>query len=257
MTTKFVSLKSILYQVSLLLDDVDFKEEEFTNFALQALRMFRGTVKLEDYVAYVSLTEHKAALPSNLVYLVGVAYRQTSMLTTYATDANGDEIATTCDSGEEWKMMKLSTSIFHDQICPWKSLTVCNDCTHNYAVSTSLNLTSSLDYGDLMVAYKGYPMNDEGDFMLPDNQDLHEAIINFVLYKVWLTKYLVKEDGAEQRMQHFLSMWNMLSKKALNLNLPDVGQMENIMAIWNRLVPRSNRADDGFSTLNSRENVNF
>lgn len=108
-----------------------------------------------------------------------------------------------------------------------------------------------------MVAYKGYPVNEEGDYLIPDNQDLQEAIMNFVLYKYWLTKYLCKEDGAEQRMQYFLSMWNTLSKKALNLNLPDLSEMENAMIIWNRLVPRRNRAEDGFATLNSRENVNF
>lgn len=256
MTTKFVSLKTILYQISLLLEDVDFKEEEFTEFALQALRAFRGVVKLADYVAQLPLDVHKAVLPSNLVYLVGVAYRQPSIVTTFTT-IDGNTTTNVCDSGDVWTMMKLSTSIFHDHLCPWKSLTVCNDCTHNYSVSPNLVLTSSLDYGEIKVAYKGYPMNDEGDYLLPDNQDLQDAIVNYVLYKYWLTKYLVKEDGAETRMQYFQTMWSTLSKKALNLNLPDVPQMENIMKLWTRLVPRSNRALDGFATLNSSENVDF
>lgn len=257
MTTKFVSLKSVLYQVALLLDDVDYKEEEFTEFALQALRKFRGVVALQDFVKQLSLESHKAELPQNLLYLVGVAFRPPSILTTYTTDADGNSIATSCDSGDEWQMMNLSTSIFHDQICPWKSLTSCPNCTHNYAVSPSLVLTSSLDYGDILVAYKGYPLNEEGDYLIPDNQDLQDAVVNYVLYKAWLTKYLLKEDGADTRKDYFYNMWSTLSRKALNLNMPDVPQMENLMTIWNGLVPRSNRSMDGFDTLNSKENVNF
>lgn len=73
-----------------------------------------------------------------------------------------------------------------------------------------------------------------------------------------MSKYNMMEDGSEQRMKHYLTMWNTLSKKAAgNLNLPDVNELENLMSQFNRLVPKQNRFQQMFLTLSNRENVKF
>ena len=68
----------------------------------------------------------------------------------------------------------------------------------------------------------------------------------------------MKEEGSESRMQHYLQMWNTMSKKAAgNLNLPDLNQLENMKNNWNRLVPRTNQFQSLFLRLGNRENINF
>ena len=65
------------------------------------------------------------------------------------------------------------------------------------------------------------------------------------------------EDGAETRMKFYLQQWQTLKLQAMNLNLPDVSEYENLKNMSNRLVPRENRFNQFFLPLNSRENVKF
>ncbi len=109
----------------------------------------------------------------------------------------------------------------------------------------------------MIVAYKGLPTDEEGNILIPDDETLKEALTHFVLYKYWLTKYLMKEEGAAQRMSNHLTMWSTLSKKAMNLNLPNVSELENLKNINNRLVPRTNAHSQLFSRLNNQENIDF
>lgn len=61
----------------------------------------------------------------------------------------------------------------------------------------------------------------------------------------------MKETGASQRMQFHLQMWSTLSRKAQSLNLPNLGQMENIRASRSRLVPNSNAFGNFFGGLSA------
>lgn len=238
MIGNYVSIKEVLYNLSMLVNEVDYKDEEFSHFAHQALRMFRGVTKMQDLVYETTIEDHKAILPTNLIYLLGVAYQEAGLCT-----------------DDEWQMMRMDSSIFHNQICPLNSLSVCVDCVHSFKVSPSLILTSTLANGNLMIAYKGYPTDDEGTILIPNDADLIEAITNFVLHKYWESKYLTKEDGADSRMQYYWNKWVIYSKKALNTNLPSLHELENIKNIWTRMVPRGTEWMRGYATLNSSHNA--
>lgn len=137
------------------------------------------------------------------------------------------------------------------------SLTSCTTgCPQEYTISNGI-LTSSLRTGTLLVSYFGYPVDESGDHLIPDDETLKEAIFHYVLYRYWLQKDLMKETGADKRMMFHLQMWSTLSRKAQSLNLPNLGQMENIRANRSRLIPNSSAFDTFFGSLGANQSTPF
>lgn len=67
----------------------------------------------------------------------------------------------------------------------------------------------------------------------------------------------MKETGADKRMMFHLQMWSTLSRKAQSLNLPNLGQMENIRANRSRLIPNSSAFDTFFGSLGANQSTPF
>lgn len=118
-------------------------------------------------------------------------------------------------------------------------------------------LTANVRNGILLVAYLRYPLDEDGSALIPDNETLKEAILHYALYRFWLSRYLMKEEGADSRVKFHLSMWDNLSKKSLSLNLPDVSKMENLKEIRNRLNPSTREFQRFFLGLNKERNDRF
>jgi len=233
-------------------------------WAHKALRLIRAAVTLESKVVYLQVKNHKTELPSDLKYLTQIAYPNT--VYTPCVDCEFLDLPETSEllcnfvtnSNFPFKAMRLSTNPYHEGVCDQYAVPDCKDCAETFSVSPNLVLTTTLCEGILIVSYLGYPTDEEGCALIPNDEELKEAILHYVLYRYWMTKYNMKEEGAESRMQHYLQMWNTASKKAAgNLNLPDVNQLENLKNQWNRLVPRTNRFQSLFLNLSNRERINF
>lgn len=234
---KHTSIKSVLAQIALVLDDRYWNETAVLEHATRAYRQMNLEAKFEEKVVELEVSEHKTTLPTELKYVVQIAYKLED------TDISVP--------------MKASTNVFHNSICLDTCLTVCPTCKYEYSISPSGVLTTNLKEGTILLGYLGYPQDEDGLPLIIDDENVKEALMHYVFYRYWMQKDLMKEDGAGQRMAFHLSMWNTLSKKALNANLPDIATLENIKNNYNRLVPRSNQFQKFFQHLNSRENVNF
>lgn len=264
MTTNYIPIDSVLYDLSLTIDDRYWNETKALEWANKAARLLRSDQMLESKLALIHVTNHKAELPEDLKYLTQVVFKDTNC----ATDSCFPELNLPPNSDLQskldgvsminWQPMRLTSSPYHQSLCLDDSLLNCQVCSHEFSVSTNLVLTTTLKTGALMVAYIGLPMDTDGKLLIPDNEEVKEAILAYVLYRYWMSKYNMMEQGSDQRMQHYLSMWNTLSKKAAgNLNLPDVNELENLMSQFNRLVPRENRFQQMFLTLSNRESLKF
>lgn len=246
---KYTSIKSVLFNLSLTIDERYWQELNILEWATAALRSMNILPVLEDKVALITLCAHKATLPSDLRFLTQLAYRDTTL-----PDISLPENTA---SAYPWKAMRLSASPFALSICLDRSITQCTDCHHTFSISPDLTVTSSAEEGEIMVSYKAFPVHEDGTALIPDDETLKEALLHYVLYRYWMAKFQMKEDGAESRLQFHLSQWSTLSKKAMNLNKPSIAEMDNIMRIWNRLLPRQNRFDQMFLPLTNQENVIF
>lgn len=156
--------------------------------------------------------------------------------------------------------MRASSSTTFQMNCDVEcsSMGTCHtSCPHEYSISSNGILTSSLRTGTLLVSYFGYPTDAHGDHLIPDDETVKEALFHYILYRYWLQKDLMKETGAEKRMVFHLQMWSTLSSKAQSLNLPSLGQLENIRANRSKLVPNSNAFDTFFGGLSANQRNPF
>lgn len=262
MNIKYTSIKSVLYELSLVIDDDRYwNETKATQWATHGLRQINIVDNLVDKVITLDVLKHKAQLPNDFRYLTQIAYYTPSVETAdLQIDApdNWQDLPTLADATSlKWRAMKLHSSPFHLSICLNTSITTCSTCQHSFSISPTMVVTTTLEEGTIMVAYKGYPMSEEGEILMPDDETLKEALLHYLLYRYWMNKYQMKESGSDERMQFHLKQWNSLSKKAMSLNNPDISQLENLKNIHNKLIPRTNRFDQLFLTQNNRENADF
>lgn len=243
MTSAYTSVKAVLFDISQLIDDRYWNEAKMLEWATKGLRQLNLEIKFETCVHKTTLVDYKASLPLDLKYIIQVAYQADTLL-------NTNTLSTP-------RLMRLQSSAFNRSLCFSEVTLQCSDCNQEFSVSPSMVLTSTLKEGTISVAYLKFPTDEDGYALIPDDETVKEAIKHFCLYQYWMSKYTMKEDGADNRMQFHYSMWSTLSKKALTLNSPDTNTMENIKNNFNRLVPRSNQADSFFLNLGNKENVNF
>lgn len=241
---KYTSIKSVLAQLALTLDDRYWNETVMLEHATRAFRQLNLEAKWEAKAVEDTIEDHKLTLPLDLKYLVQIAYKKTPV---------GDTLA----SHLVWQPLRLATTPFASSVCIYGCNTDCTTCPHQYSISPSGVVTSTIESATVLVSYLAYPTDDEGYALIPDDESLKEAIFHYVLYRYWLQKDLMKEDGAEKRMAFHLQMWNTLSKKALSLNLPDVGKMENLKNIQNRLVKTEDHFQSLFTNLGGVQKTSF
>jgi hypothetical protein len=261
MKTNYISIKSVLYDLSLLVDERYWNEIKMKEWALKALRQVATPLLLQDKVDLLWVESHKAVLPCDFKYLNQIAYTS-EVIPALDTVVKQQEFPNTSwhvysQYASCFKPMRLSTSTFHESLCVDPSINKCPNCVHEYSISPDLHITTTLKEGCILVSYKAY-VSSEDDFLIPDNETLKECLTHACLYKYWMSKYQMKEDGAESRMQFHLRQWGMLNQKtAGELNMPDIGELENIKSQWLRLVPRSEMATNFFSNLNYDEQLSF
>lgn len=212
MTIDYTPLDSVLYRASLLLSETDFDKELFTEFATEAYKLINIVGKFQQKNCYLTITNHSATLPSDAIEVL-----QVGMLNPRPQPE------------PQYVPLHLSTS----------TITPCSDkcCTPTYTLRRNTILTTFKD-AKLIVSYKGLITDDDGNILIPNDESLEQALLYYILYKYWLLRYLLKEEGSESRMNYFLSLYSTYSKRAQSLNLPSLGEMENLRKIQSSLTPQ-------------------
>lgn len=236
MTTNYVPLASVLYKLAGTLHEQDFNEDHLNDYILEGLRQLRIVSIFEAKIAEVTLKDHIAYLPKDLYSLTSIAYVH--------EDTNGCKL----------EPLRLATSHFFNPCAT--SVNSCSDCVNHYIVKPDMSVICSKKDGALKVSYQAYPVDEDGDIMIPDYEPLKEALMYYALYRISLMKYMLKEEGSESRVSYFRSMWALHSIKAASLNNPSLDQLENLKIINNRLTP-SNEHKALFQHLNYDRHVRY
>jgi hypothetical protein len=255
MTIKYTSVKSVLYNVSLLIDDRYWNEAKILEWVVRGLRQVGITQQYIERSAIIDVINHKAELPNDLQKISMVSHVPEGInnsgdieaLDLPESSGLGSSLSNIPSPGL-WKPMHyngLSTNL----VCVDPRYKIKDCCTHSYSVSPSLVLTTTFPTGPILIQYLSYPVDEEGFPLMPNDETLKEALQHYVLYNYWMSKYTMKEEGAEQRLQFHLNMWQTLSMKSKNLNLPDEGMLERLRVERNTLNPKSNHFSELFLNL--------
>ena len=103
-------------------------------------------------------------------------------------------------------------------------------------------ITTTLPKGFLLISYMSYPIDKHGDAMIPDDENLKEALMHYVYYRIYLAKSFLHEQNSTQERDYHLNRFQILGIKAVgDLNSPSLGVMENIKNNRNRILDRSHQ----------------
>lgn len=230
--------------------------------------------KNEIAVALRQVTEHKASLPSDLKFVTQIAYKINfpeqdledikKLINLKPTEHvnNPEGLASNIIKSYyskyyvSWKPMRKATNSFHLTVNLDPSLVPTEHykesmSNHEYSIDPTLCLTTTLKDGWIVISYLRTPKDDCGDTLIPDDENLKEAIFHYCLYRYWMSRAIRKEQGADRERDFHLSMFETLAIKAIPH--PDIDDLEAIKANSDRLLPNANQHERFFTGLGSRE----
>jgi len=285
---KYTSIDAILYDLSTTLSQFDIDETRMKEWAVKGLRKFNLPAKYTLKNCIIQVKDHKAEIPSDAKYITQIAYKENlsdvdleilreimnlnseedNPALVYIQDPNSlpkKALAAEFFHRTTWKPLRLTSNNFHLSINEDLSIYAnkeylpfyydCPGCEHEYYIDENGCITTTLKNGLLYVAYQS-AVTDDGEYLIPDDENLKDALFHFCLYRYYLMKPI--DNQVQYEREFHLSQYEVLKTKATaDINQPDEAQMENIKNMLQRLIPRSNRRDQFFSKLHNKENINF
>lgn len=277
----YTSINNILADIHSMVDSVDWDEDKMLEWAVKGLRKINLPSKFEDVVIMLEVSGHVAELPSDIKYINQLFYSEN-------TDLSREELISYINEGlgivdtkanyyhmayptnlatkildskfiHKWfRPLRRESGSFGTVPCTYDKIPNTRQCNHRYTIYGKQSIQTTFPKGCILLSYKRYVRDEDGIDLVPDNEDLKDALFHFCMYRWWMSRLTYKEEGSQQQMMFHKQQYDVLKRKAVgNLNSPDVDALENIKNTRNRLVPREYFYDRGFGQLSNRENIDF
>jgi len=109
-----------------------------------------------------------------------------------------------------FQVLKLSNlpfaGKFHCSTCP----NISSNCGLTYSLSPNGFITTSFESGNICLAYLKYAKDENDEYIIPDNEDLIQALANWCMAKHWELRMNMKEEGT-------FNIYSLYINKAQNL----------------------------------------
>lgn len=267
MTHKFISIKAVLSDLASTFPKDLWDEDSAIEWAAKALESIGVYTQLEPKIAFVPIKNYRAKLPPGLVILEQVAYNVKRNVTPIDVSQLKEELRIPTESYYEgfftlttrynYVPMRKATS-------PFSLQKACEDCKDIYPASLEYTLLpngcihTSVSKGDACIAYMQYPVDENGDFLIPDDTDVITALRYYVSMRLWELRMNMKEEGTERMFDKYLALWETHKTKVVGkLLMPDIDTIQNIKDMTDRFFPASNRYFSFFGNLASMESPSF
>ena len=272
---KYISIKSVLYGLSTLVDESMWNENYFLEWAIKGARKLNLVSNYTVKSCHLDIVEHLSTLPADCVSLTMVLIKTPGTSPTEEERADLADLLNLTDVNAAFKWMNgdglvdkvVSGNTFLNRpYVPMKQTTNpfiktmncmdanCVDCVFEYTINPNGTLYSSVREGEVIISYLGYA-TDNGDCLIEDNEDIKEAIEAYVLHRYFEQKAISGDQVAMNQRDYYRNRFQVLSGKAKNSNLPTVGQLENIANYQNRLKPQSHQFDNLFANFGYKEDT--
>lgn len=280
MINNWVSIKTILAEISDTLPETFWNEDQIIEWASKALRAMRLVETYEMVPHFTTIRDYKAKLPKGYVQMEQVALRKgcPTNLVSYDFDCL-KEINTESDVQTlfkannlinsnyyrtQWVPMRLNRSghfIMRHVSSEYREWTErhyngehCPECEYSWSIDAHGCLISDLKEGVICMIHYRWPLDEDGYFKIPDHETIREAIRAYVMKRHWETRWNLKEEGSGERMQYYANKWS-IARKAANgaVKAVNIEVLENIRQMTNNLLPTSRRYYQFFGNLSASE----
>jgi hypothetical protein len=231
---KFISSKAII--------DKAFRDHPFITDHLELERTLEwiGDIiglmgvnsMLIDKCCTLTVEDYKAKLPSDLVHI---------QLTRYS-------------NGKEMQAMRYDGDPFGCKMHCEDSQNLCCSTDKTYKLNNDFMFTS-FEEGDVDLAYKAFPIDEEGFPLVPDNPSAIEAITWHIAYKIayimWVQD-LMKGD----KFKFIKQQKDWYVGQAIGVGkMLSIDQAETWKNMTLRLIPVINAHSDGFKNIGNQEMI--
>jgi len=213
------------------MQDIPF--ETVIDYAVDFIRLVGTPPSFVDKTAIIDIHNYRGELPCDFYEMIQVrlAYDEKHRVENHAPT------------------FRYTTDSFH--MSPNKPHV--SDLT--YKLQGNCIFTAPLEEGQIEIAYKAMPIDDEGYPMIPDNSAFSRALEMYIK-KQWFTiQYdMGKISQAVMAKTDQDYAW-AVGQAQTDLIRPTIDQMESISNMWNTLVPRAQEHRKGFVHEGSREHI--
>lgn len=260
-TKKFISINSVVPDILDTTDESLFSIADAIEFASKAMSQLDIYETFEEAVSIVRVSDYQADLPCGLLQVNQILYKKDFNFT--EADAceckNANQVYKdfaaknfiSCDYvSNNWSPLRASTNAFLVSVlCP-NSPNLITNCQHEFTILPTGKVITSFKDGWIIVAYLRAPMDEEGHFLIPDDEELIQSLRTYIMYRLWEKRWNMKEEGSRERFEYYRNQWGMY--KGLirgKFKLPTTDQWQNIIEYSNTLIPKRNRYYTYFGTL--------
>lgn len=227
-TLNYVTADGLLKRIAPMLPADTVNVRNFELWAEQGLGLLNHQTAYETAYECGTFDDHTIPLPKDLKYILGVIISGSTVgCSTFTSSTQG------------WTVAKKHTGILSP---------TCSNCPVLYQPRTT-DILTNYKSGSYIIAYLRLRRNEEGRILIPDDPNIMEALFHWVMYNYQL-QMVISGQADGSLMQHHLQMWQTLSLRARNVDLPDLPSLENIRRMVSSLSPNSTEYSRTFTTLN-------
>lgn len=231
---KYVSINTIMDRVTRhpLMQDISY--DVVIDYVIDFITITGIPLAFEDKVTIVKIKNYRGELPCDFYEIIQV--RLNKKVETH----NGVHVN---------HAIRYTTDNFHMSENKYDSTEL------TYKIQGNVIFTSPLKEGELEIAYKALPIDEEGLPALPDNSTYLRAVEAYVK-KQWFTIQFDLGKISQQAMAKADQDYAWaVGQVQSSLIVPTVDQMQSITNMWNTLIPRYNEHRHGFVNLGTQEHL--
>ena len=263
----FVPLSASLSEVYRMIPREQVNINDMMEWAADGYLSMEIKQLYEERIKVIPVQNYKAPLPADLKFLDQTFYKETlnevdDTTVTLYTSEDGETITTKLLSfafyaeNADWKPLILSTSIFAKTIACQNVPRIGGSYDNYYSIDKTRCMTVSFETGYVAVAYYSLPRTADGEMLIPDDRDVKKALESYVLSQVFMQRYILGLDGAENRYKDFLAKWEIFRGKCVGkIMLQGINELENMRRQWDRIGMHGENYTNAFSTLNHPEYI--
>lgn len=282
--TNYTTLKAAIPDVFDTIDERYISTNDIIEWSAKALGQIDAYEVTEPGVCILNIEDYETKLPCGLLQINQVLYKSDFSHSVNPAEDDYQKLLDTvkCCKAESdlnaqmkikaffqedyiqncWIPMRSSTNDFALSVLCDNSPNLSSSCDAEFTILPSPNggakLVSNCKSTTIIVSYIRAALDENGDYIIPYDDELIEALRLYCMMRAWEKRYNLKEDGAGPRFQDYRERWglykNMLRGK---FKLPTSDQHQNILYYSTSLLPKKDRYYSYFGNLGSTDTTFF
>jgi len=232
---QFTNVRAVINRLAL--DKTQYEEDDIIEWIINGLDVLNIKKAYQQEAVWIEVKNHKAILPCDLIQIEMIVspliegdfcaedeqeladcncgyntdyVEQVNSNYNFKVINNWSRFTNTNYFRRNFQVLKLSNlpfaQKFHCNTCP----NIASNCGLTYTLSSNGYITTSFESGSICLAYLKYAKDEDDEYIIPDKEDLIQALANWCMAKHWEFRMNMKEEGA-------FNMYNLYINKAQNL----------------------------------------